>query len=353
MKKSLLALAVLGAFAGAASAQTNVTVYGVVDAGLTHESGSGSAGSVTKLATGVFSGNRLGFKGTEDLGGGLKANFQLENGFNLDNGTLRQGGALFGRQAHVGLSGGFGAVDVGRIYDPLFIALDSVDPFDTGLAGTASNLMAAGVAGAGTGATHDNNIFGDVRVNNAISYTTPNLGGFSANALYALGEVAGNTSANRTYSLSGTYANGPLFATLVYANNNNATNTNTTKVALAGATYDFRVVKAYLSYETEKNDVGMDYRDWLVGVSAPVGAGTVMASFIDKNDRSAANGDAKQYAVGYTYPMSKRTTLYTAYGHISNDNVAKFFVGDASSGGNAVGAGQASSAFNVGMRHSF
>lgn len=126
MKKSLLALAVLGAFAGAASAQTNVTIYGVVDAGITHENG--AAGSVTKLATGVQSGNRLGFKGTEDLGGGLKANFQIENGFNLDTGTQRQG-ALFGRQAYVGLSGNFGAINLGRQYNPVFNALDSIDPW--------------------------------------------------------------------------------------------------------------------------------------------------------------------------------------------------------------------------------
>ncbi|WP_136418790.1 MULTISPECIES: porin [Oxalobacteraceae] len=338
MKKSLLALAVFGAFAGVASAQTNVTVYGLVDAGIARENG--AAGSVWKLATGVQSGNRLGFKGSEDLGGGLKANFQLENGFNLDTGTQRQG-ALFGRQAWVGLSGGFGSVSFGRQYDPLFIALDSIDPFGTGLSGATTNLMASGASG-------------DVRVNNSINYTTNNFSGFSASGLYGLGEVAGDTSKSRTYALSGSYANGPVAAVLAYSNNNNATNTNTTKLWLVGGTYNFGVATAHLGYESEKNDAGADYRDWMVGVSAPIGAGTVLASFINKDDRSTANNaGAKQYALGYTYALSKRTNIYTSYAHIKNDSGAAFVVGDASSGGNAVAAGNNSNAFAVGIRHKF
>lgn len=347
MKKSLLALAVFGAFAGVASAQTNVTIYGLIDAGITRETG-GAAGDVWKLATGVQSGNRIGFKGSEDLGGGLKANFQLENGFNADVGSLRQGNRLFGRQAWVGLSGGFGSVSFGRQYDPLFIALDSIDPFGTGTTGATTNLMAGGTSGITAPLT------GDVRVDNSIAYSSNNINGFTANALWGLGEVAGNTSANRTYALSGAYANGPVAAVLAYSNNNNATNTNTTKLWLAGGTYNFGPATAHLGYESEKNDAGMDYRDWLVGVSAPVGAGTVMASYIKKNDRSAAgNAGAKQYALGYTYALSKRTNFYTTYGHINNDGAATFVVGDASSGGSVPNAGSSSSAFTFGIRHKF
>jgi len=358
MKKSLLALAVLGAFAGAATAQTNVTVYGVVDAGIARETG-GANGSVWNLASGVQSGNRLGFKGTEDLGGGLKANFQLENGFNVDNGGLRQGGALFGRQAFVGLSGNFGAVNFGRQYDPLFLALDSIDPFGTGLSGSATNLMAAGTfgstatvvgAGAGVAAT------GDVRVNSAVTYSTPNFSGFTATGLYGFGEQAGSASNGRTYSLSGNYANGPLTGVLAYSNNKNNAGSNTTKVTLLGGTYNFGIATAHLGYETEKNDVGADYRDWLVGVSAPVAGGTVLASYIDRTGKSAStNLGGKQYAVGYTYSLSKRTNLYTSYAHIKNDSAANNVVGDASSGGaNSVpNAGKSSSAFAVGVRHTF
>lgn len=337
MKKSLLALAVFGAFAGAASAQTNVTIYGLVDAGITRETG-GAAGDVWKLAPGVKNGNRLGFKGSEDLGGGLKANFQLENGFTSDDGKLGQGSRLFGRQAWVGLSGNFGAVGFGRQYNPFFVALDSIDPFGTGLAGATTNLMAAS----------------SVRTDNSISYSTPAMNGFSVNALYGLGEVAGSTSANRTIDLSVGYANGPVSAVLAYDNVNNATNTDTTKLWLLGGTYNFGPATAHAAYESEKTDSGTDFRDWMLGVSAPVGAGTVMASYIKKDDRrSAGNAGAKQYAVGYTYPLSKRTTLYTAYGHINNDAGSTLAVSDASVGGSAPLAGGSSSAVNFGMQHKF
>ncbi|MGE5622461.1 MAG: porin [Bacillota bacterium] len=358
MKKSLLALAVLGAFAGAANAQTNVTVYGLVDAGIARETGA-AVGSSWKLNTGAQSGNRLGFKGTEDLGGGLKANFQLENGFTLDDGIQRQGGRLFGRQAFVGLSGDFGAVNLGRQYNPLFIALDTVDPFDTGLSGAANNLMAPG--------TNQ-----DVRINNAITYTSPNVSGFSATALYGFGEVPGDTAKSRTYALSANYANGPLAAVFAYSNTNDAASpTNSTKAWMIGGTYDFGVAKAHLAYESEKADAaansfyadttvgntnpgGTDFRDVMVGVSAPVGGGTILASFIKKTDKSAAgNLGAKQYAVGYTYPLSKRTNLYTSYGRITNDSGVQYAIGDATNSAARPTAGGSSSQFAVGVRHTF
>lgn len=336
MKKTLLALAVLASFAGVASAQTSVTVYGLVDAGITSETG-GAGGSVLKLATGVQSGNRLGFKGTEDLGGGLKANFQLEEGFNLDTGTGRQG-ALFGRQAYVGLSGNFGAVNLGRQYNPFFVSLDAIDPFGTGLTGATTNLMNSS----------------SVRTNNAITYSTPgNLGGFNASVLYGLGEVVGDRSLNRTIDASVGYANGPVAVTFAY-DNVNVTATNTSKLALLGGTFDFGPVKAHAAVESEKDDVGTDFRDYMVGLSAPVGAGTILASYIKKTDKSASgNFGSKQLAIGYTYAMSKRTNLYTSYGRIRNDSAAAFFVGDASSGGTAPSAGGNSGALTVGIRHKF
>jgi predicted porin len=340
MKKSLLALAVFGAFAGAASAQTNVTIYGVVDAGITRESGA-PAGGAWKLATGVQSGNRIGFKGSEDLGAGLKANFTLENGFDADTGALRQGNRLFGRQAWVGLSSNsFGAVNFGRQYDPLFVAVDSIDPFGTGLAG------------------HLDTIFNvaNVRTDNAITYSAPALGGFTFNALYGFGEVAGSTSANRTFGLSVGYANGPVNVILAHNNVNNAASAKLAKLTFLGGTYDFGVAKLHLAYETEKADVGAntDRRDWMVGATAPIGAGSVFATYARTDDRTAANADAKLYAIGYTYALSKRTNFYTAYGHVTNDNGATYYVGDASSGGiPAAAGGPNTSGFNVGIRHKF
>ncbi|WP_194722578.1 porin, partial [Noviherbaspirillum malthae] len=135
MKKSLIALAVLGTVAGASFAQTNVTVYGVADAGLARIDN--GRVNTTALQSGQQSGSRIGFRGTEDLGGGLSAIFTLENGFNIDDGTLGQGGRLFGRQAFVGLQGGFGAVKLGRQYNPIRTAVENIDPFGLGLAGNA------------------------------------------------------------------------------------------------------------------------------------------------------------------------------------------------------------------------
>lgn len=344
MKKTLLALAVLASFAGVASAQSNVTVYGLVDAGITRETGA-VGGSITKLATGVQSGNRLGFKGTEDLGGGLKANFQIENGFDLDTGMTRQGGRLFGRQAFVGLSGNFGAVNLGRQYNPIFLSLDSIDPFGTGLPGQTNNLFSVG----------------NVRTDNAVTYSSVPTGGFTFNAMYGAGEKTTSNSSNRTIGLSGEYANGPLLVTLSYDKLNPETGVVASeghKVTLLGGTYNFGPVIAHAAFETEKGDGAStaDYRNYMIGATVPVGPGSFMASFVKKNDRLAnAQRGAHQLAVGYLYSLSKRTNLYTSYARINNNDGASWIVGDASSGGTSgvQNNGESSGAFTVGIRHKF
>ncbi|GAA4031105.1 porin [Actimicrobium antarcticum] len=330
MKKSLLALAVFGAFAGVASAQSSVTAYGIVDMGITRELG-GVGGGVTKLANGVQSGSRLGFKGTEDLGGGLKAMFQLETGIAADTGGFSQGGLAFGRQSWVGLNGGFGTVSLGRQYNPLFSALDEVDPFGTGLAGSSTNLFI-------TGAT---------RVNNSLKYVAPEMGGITAEAIYGFGEVAGNTAASRTMGGSVGYSNGPIIGKLVYERVTNATDTNTTKLTQGTFSYNFNVATLALGYGKTKDDATVNADSMLVGVTVPFGASAVMASYIRRNDKSSLNQDAKQYAVGYTYALSKRTNLYSSYARINNENGAFYTVGDATS------AGSGDKALNVGIRHKF
>lgn len=319
MKKSLLALAVFGAFAGAASAQSSVTIYGVADIGLTWTR-SDSTSTRVGLDSGIQSGSRLGFKGTEDLGGGLSASFQLENGFNLDNGTLGQGGRIFGRQAWVGLNGGFGSVKFGRQYMPIFTAVDSIDPFGTGLAGDASGWLGANIF---------NNI--DIRSSNAIDYSI-SVAGFSVEAQYGLGEVAGNTSANRQLGLSVGYANGPINVVLAHESVNDATGNGAAKATFLGGSYNFGPATVHAAFDTEKTDNGvvttLDYRDWMLGVSAPVGpAGTVMASYIHADDRTAANFDQNKFAIGYTHALSKRTNLYTSYGRINQNGVSTFNAG--------------------------
>ncbi len=329
MKKTLIAFAVLGTLASVASAQTAVTIYGIVDAGIVAERG-GPAGSVTKLTSGIQQGSRLGFKGVEDLGGGLSAKFVLESGFNIDNGTMGQGGLLFGRQAYVGLGGQWGDVNLGRQYSPHFELLDQIDPFHTGLAGTATNLIPT-----------------VTRMNNTIKFASAPMGGVVGSLAYGFGEVAGDNKANRQLGAAIGYDNGPLAVKVAHHRAENALATDRSKNTLLGARYDFGVAAASLGFQVDKGLSPIDARDYLVGVSAPVGAGTILASYIRRNDRSALNQDAHQWALGYSHQLSKRTNFYTSFAKITNDNGAPFTVGS------AIETGSGDKAFNVGIRHKF
>lgn len=330
MKKSLLALAVLGAFAGAASAQSNVTVYGVFDIGLAHENN--GVNSVNRMDSGNQSGSRLGFKGSEDLGGGLSAVFQIETGFNGDTGTLGQGGRIFGRQSYVGLNGGFGSVKLGRQYTPLFLALDTIDPMGTGLTGGGSGITS--LFNPGTG---------DVRMSNTIDYSIT-AGPISAELAYGLGEVAGSSSGNRQIGASLAYANGPITGVLGYHNGNDATGNDSAKTTMLGGTYNFGVATAHAAYAWNKGFGSLDTRDAMLGVSVPVGAGTILGSYLHKSDKARSNADANQWAVAYLHSLSKRTNLYTSYSRNANDSQVAY-----NSGGN----GLTGTLFNVGIRHKF
>jgi len=336
MKKSLVALAVLAAVAGTSYAQTNVSIYGVVDAGISYTDNGAAANSKTwGLGSGQQSGSRLGFKGSEDLGGGLSAIFTLENGFTVDDGAQGQG-RLFGRQAFVGLNGGFGSVKLGRQYNPIRVAAEAIDPFALGLAGDLKRIF---------------NVYGE-RADNTINYSTPNLSGFSGQIAYSFGEVAGSTSAGRQLGLSGTYANGPVYLTLAYHSVDSSTdplvNKGGAKTTLLGGVYNFGVAKLHGGFAWNKGDNGsvdnVDSRDWMLGVSAPVGGGTVLASYIQHKDQLTSNADAKQWALGYTYDLSKRTNLYASYAKVNNDANAKIV---------STVAGGSASTFNVGLRHKF
>jgi predicted porin len=348
---------IIAGFAATAHAQSNVTIYGLVDAGLVSERG-GSAGTVTKVTSGIGSQSRLGFKGTEDLGNGLSAIFQLETGVKIDDGALDSANTIFNRQAYVGLkSKEAGTLTLGRQYTMLYNAMSQVaDPFGAGYAGSIKNLFAA--KGANT------------RTSNAIVYSTPSFDGFSVDALYALGEQAGSTTAGRQFGLGANYANGPLNARLVYNNKNTDVvgkpAVDTSRNTLFAANYDFQVVKAYFAYEANKGPVSaelpvanaygfkvaptasLDSSDLLIGASVPVTPNDfLLASYIRKNDKTAFNQDADQWAIGFSHLLSKRTNAYVAYAKIKNKNGAGYTVGN----NNEAGSGD--KAFNVGIRHSF
>jgi predicted porin len=341
MKKSLLALAVLGAVAGVAQAQSAVTIYGIVDMGIVRETGAvGTVPSNVTRLNSVASGSRIGFRGVEDLGNGLQGIFVIENGFNPDTGTLGQGGRFFGRQAFVGLkSNNFGTVSLGRQQNIARLALLDFDPFALGLTGTSGNVMRT---------------YGD-RTDNSIKYATPVWGGFVAEVLYGAGEIAGGESEDgRSYGGSVGYTNGPIGVKLIHQ----ALDTTTPTVAggLAKTTalfgsYNFGVAKLSAGYADNDGSLvpggpETERRDGLLGLTVPFGATTLLASWIRSDDRVADN-DADQYALGLVYKLSKRTNFYTSYTRISNDAAATFRVGNGS------GAGTGDTAFAVGVRHSF
>nr|WP_315397567.1 porin [uncultured Duganella sp.] len=358
MKKSLISIAVLGALSNVAMAQSSVTMYGIVDAGITAERGA-AAGNVTKVQSGAASASRIGFKGTEDLGSGLSAIFKLEAGVKIDDGSLdNTNNRLFNREAYVGLkSATAGTLTIGRQYTPYYETLrDVADPFAMGYAGTAKNLFP--VAGVMT------------RNDNGVVYKTPTFAGFSGAASYSLGEVAGDSAAQRQLGASIGYGNGPLNVAVAYNNRNNDTATVTTNGighnTLVAANYDFAVVKVFAAYSQDKglnsaplanttNSFGytvapvasQDSTDALVGLTAPVGNGTVMASYIRKNDKESFNRDASQWGVGYSYNLSKRTSTYVAFAKIKNKNGAGYTVG------NNTDVGTGDKAFNIGVKHSF
>ncbi|BCQ24269.1 porin [Caballeronia sp. NK8] len=244
MKKSLLALAALGTFAGAAHAQSSVTLYGIIDAGFAYNNNSNGQ-KLYAMNSGNLQGSRWGLRGTEDLGGGLKAIFVLENGFNVFNGRLGQGGAEFGRQAYVGLSTAqFGTVTLGRQYDSV---VDYTGAFEVG-------SQWASYFGAHPGDL--DNMNNSNRVNNAVKFTSANYAGFTFGGLYSLGGNAGQFNRNQIWSVGLGYSQGPLQLGAGYLNVKdpnysffgNTPSSSTTGSNMAGS----RVYSGYASAKTQQ-----------------------------------------------------------------------------------------------------
>jgi predicted porin len=326
MKKSLVALAALAATT--AFAQSSVTLYGVADVWLgnlkttTTTAGVSTGVGQNLMGSGGINGSRIGFKGSEDLGGGLKANFQIENGFNIDSGTQGQG-ALFGRQAFVGLSGGFGAVTFGRQYTAYDEARGGSDPL-----GHSAFSPTAGPVWGGAVATNDgpNRQYG-FRADNTIRYGTNNFGGFTAAVTYSLGEnktTAG--SAGAALALHAAYNNGPIAIFAAYQQEKNPAGSGASQLlnggfaAAAGATsethalisgaYDLGVAKLRVAYNQSKDNApGTPNADkeFAFGVAAPLGPVTLEAEYATmKNNVIKANG----LGIQAKYNLSKRTFAY-------------------------------------------
>ncbi len=353
MKQRIPAAAALALiFCGPAAAQSNVAFYGVLDMGISQDRG-GVAGTSTRLTSGMATQSRWGWRGSEDLGGGMAAFFVLEGGIHADNGSSTQNNTLFGRNSAVGLRGGFGAVSLGLQDTPLFTTLNTVvDPFRNGIA-RSNNLMAATA----------------FRANNSILYRSNAVKGFSADAMLVAGEVAGDNAAGRAMGGSVGYSQGPLTVRLAHHHRNNDTasvvRTESARNTLLGANYDFGAAKAYFGFGVDKGlnssalnnaaatfggrapTASTDSNSLLLGLSVPLGASTVVGSYVRKNDKTALNQDARQFALAYMYALSKRTDVYTSYALIRNRNGAAY------TEGNSEEPGSGNKQFTAGLRHRF
>ncbi|CAL95906.1 porin [Azoarcus olearius] len=365
MQKKLIALAVAGLMSAPAFAQSNVTIYGVVDFGYKWTGDSALSGydSRSAIDSGISAGNRLGFKGTEDLGNGLKASFVYETGIVGDrSGSNGLWGGAGSRQSYIALSGNFGTVALGRQYTPAHALLaGNIDPFGFGK-GTVASLA--------------NVYISPARLDNLAAYVSPTFGGFSVVAAYTNqysgDETSGNGFGNdedawtdaRAWAIAPTYKNGPVYVALnvhqIRGNAAEASGQNvvgTVKAWDLGGTYDFGVVKVGAVYGVNDIKDVVKHKQWALTAAVPVGAaGKVQASFVRRKSEVDAGSDARvsQWGIGYEHALSKRTALYTAYADINNkgaadDGVYSASIGDAT--GTTEGAYQRG--FTVGVRHSF
>jgi predicted porin len=352
MKKSLIALAVLAA-AGAASAQSSVTLFGIVDAVVTV--GRGTVADRTQLTDSGYNSSRLGFRGTEDLGGGMSASFWLEAGLNNDSGegdptnvnnqasgtgaaSAGRQGLTFNRRSTVSLAGGWGELRLGRDYTPQFWNLTVFDPFGTNGVGTTQTLSSII-----TGATA-------VRASNTIGYFLPgNLGGFYGQAQYYMGENAQNGAATEDdgngIGLRVGFANGPFNVALAMSRTEYAA--GDVRQNNIGGQWDFGIAKAMAHYSRDENGA-IDGKGWLIGGLFPVGAGEIRAAYSVYETDVAGQPESKKLALGYVHNLSKRTAVYTTWARVRNSGGAASALGGSTTGVNA-----SSSGFDLGVRHSF
>lgn len=385
MKKSLLALVALGAFAGAAHAQSSVTLYGIIDEGFIFNNNA-KGGHLYGLSSGVMQGSRWGMRGTEDLGGGLKALFVLENGFNVNTGGLGQGGLEFGRQAYVGLSSGFGTLTMGRQYDSV---VDFVGPLE------------AGDQWGGYLAAHPGDLdnFNNAnRVNNAVKYTSPTYNGFTFGGVYSFGGIAGQFAKNQVWSLGAGYNNGPLVLGVGYLNArtpanfggmfNNGSSSSSTIASLpifgayANSANTYQVIGAAGAYTFGAATIGATYSNTqfkgftagqFVNQTAHFNNGEVnfkyqltpalvLGAAYDYTRGSSIEGaSAAQYhqgSLGVDYFLSKRTDVYVigVYQHASGNTLdSAGHVVNATAAINGLDASKTTNkiAARVGIRHKF
>jgi predicted porin len=318
MKKSLLAVALLGAFAGAAHAQSSVQIYGTLDAGVIKRTGQ-------TLNIGKRAANTLGFKGTEELGNGLKALFQLEIRYEPDTGTVENATRpLFQGQSRVGLQGDFGMVRIGRGLTPYHETIGAFEPFHAlpSPAGFYTDLAVAGYTSAPLEpAGNSNNRWG-----NAVWYNSPVVGGFQLNTSIASKEAtngaafigrgtaaapqypANAQASENPFSVTATYNNGP--AAFMAGYERNAIESKVWSIGASfNATPELKLMGIYSDQDQgHTRAINDETKSWVLGANYTMGPGKVLAGYGQK-DTDGLN-KVKQFSLGYEYSLSKRTYLY-------------------------------------------
>ncbi|MDP1953827.1 MAG: porin [Polaromonas sp.] len=361
MKKSLVALAILAA-AGVASAQSSVTLFGVVDAAYAHGSGKGvGSSSKSQITNSGYNSSRLGFRGTEDLGGGMSASFWLEAGVNNDNGsgattnTNNQttgatggGGLTFNRRSTVSLASGMGELRLGRDYSPQFWNQTVFDPFGTNGVGTTQTLN-SGIALQGSVA---------VRASNSVGYFLPgNLGGFYGQFQHYLGENnqtgAATEDDGKGSAIRLGYANGPVNVAIATSRTKYATTATTgdVKTTNLGGSYNFGVAQLMALVTRDKVETtapAMTGKGALIGALVPMGAGQIRVAYSTYKTNAAGTPKSKKIALGYVHNLSKRTALYTTFARVTNSGGASQALNGAVTAANARSTG-----YDFGIKHSF
>jgi len=354
MKKVLIAMAATGLTAGA-FAQSNVTIYGSLDASVAYVNNIGG-NSVMRLDQGTTQPDRFGFKGNEDLGGGLKATFQLEGGFATNTGAMTSAGNLFNRMSTVGLAGDFGAVTLGHMPDIVF---DYAGKLSNGYLLTNWYLFHPG---------NLDNLANTFQFNDAVRYTSPDIGGLKLSGMYGFGGVAGDASKGRNVSAGGTYTNGPLNAVLAYSKLNDrpagyagtflsslglgsaATTFNSLTTIAAGLSYTIGDVKLNTVYTQTKLDlIGKNPEQKNLDLGASWHYSPANALNLGYTHSKLDDGSWNQISLGNVYSLSKSTEVYAQAAYQRTGGDARLAIMN----GTGVSGGPSQLVTSVGIHHSF
>lgn len=361
MKKTIAALAVLQALSLDAAAQSGVTLYGIVDAGVTHVSSGGPVGGRTSVEAGQMQVSRWGVRGVEDLGNGLKARFGLESTLLNDTGVAGvatgtpSNTSLFDREATVGIAGPFGSLDMGRQNILGVQSVGLADPMGLAFAATSPNVLFAAMNHAGVYGPYGANNGGTaLRQNNSVRYVSPIWRGAGFALMHGFGEQAGDAEKSTYQGASAFYNNGPFAIAGAYARLKNVTNTDRLASHAYGIKYTTGV--AVLKGTWAQNRLESTSRKITivgVGVDVPVSpALTLTGAFYNTRRSGDLRDDSQQYIAIARYALSKRSTAYASLGRATTDTVVTATQINLAQGFVPVGSDSANR-FTVGLMHLF